>query len=129
MPLRHTILALLGPVVLVAGCAVPPARVVDRENLLASAGFVARPADTPERQKMLHSILADRFVRRSAGDRSMLLFADPLVCNCVYIGDQAAYNRYLQEVRARNIADDKALAPQDLIEPYNYDFSAAYGPL
>ena len=129
MPLRHTILAVLGPIVLVAACAVPPAKVADRENLLASAGFVARPADTPQRERMLHSISADRFVRRTAGDRSMFLFADPLVCNCVYVGDQAAYDRYRREVRARNIAEDTTLAPQDLIEPYQYDFTAAYGPL
>ncbi|PYD47346.1 hypothetical protein C3920_10340, partial [Novacetimonas pomaceti] len=36
-----------------AGCESVRDQIADRENSLAAAGFVARPANTPERQEML----------------------------------------------------------------------------
>ena len=72
----------------------PQQRVEDKEDLLAAAGFAARPANTPQRQAMLRRLPPDRFVQRARGNQFVYLFADLLVCNCLYIGDQTAYGRY-----------------------------------
>ena len=83
-----------------------------REDLLAAAGFTIRPANTPQRQDLLRTLPPNRFVQRVRGDRVLYLYADPLVCACLYIGDQVAYGRYRQEVFQRRIANDQLLAAQ-----------------
>ena len=109
---RSALVAVFGAGVLLGACTTPQQRVEDKENLLAAAGFTARPANTPERQTMLHSLPPDKFVQRQRGDGFVYLFADPLVCNCLYIGDQVAYGRYRQEVLQRQIANDQVMAAQ-----------------
>ena len=112
MLFRNSFLALLGVALLVSGCTNPQQRVENKEDLLAAAGFIARPANTPERQAMLHRLPPDRFVRRARGNQFVYLFADPLVCNCLYIGDEAAYGRYRQEMQQRLIANEQLLSAE-----------------
>jgi hypothetical protein len=109
---RNLLLALAAAVPLLSACASRQEEVRARENLLAAAGFAAQPADTPARQAALRTLPANRFVRRAQGDHFVYLYADPLVCNCLYIGDQAAYGRYRQEVLRRQIAGEQLLAAQ-----------------
>jgi hypothetical protein len=98
---------------MLGGCtAIQRAEVSDKEDLLAAAGFVQRPANTPDRQAMLTRLPAHRFVRRVSGEEVSYLFADPLVCNCLYVGTQAAYGRYQQIALSRRIAEDRVMAAQ-----------------
>ena len=109
---RNPMLALAAACVLLSACATPQQIVQDREDLLAAAGFTLRPANTPQRQDLLRALPPNRFVQRVRGDRVIYLYADPLVCACLYIGDQAAYGRYRQEVFQRRVASDQLLAAQ-----------------
>jgi len=68
-----------------------------KEALLESSGFKATPADTPERQAMLTSLPARQVV---AGGYDTYVYADPLVCDCLYIGSYAAYSKYQDAVSA-----------------------------
>ena len=95
-----------------AACATPQQQVADREDLLSAAGFVARPANTPQRVAMLRTLPPNRFTQRTSGNRFVYIYPDPLVCACIYFGDQAAYGRYRQEVLQRQIASDQLLAAQ-----------------
>jgi hypothetical protein len=97
--------------------------VMSREDLLVSAGFTARPADTPARQAALRALPANRFVQQGQGDRAIYLYADPLVCNCLYIGDQAAYGRFRQDASRRQVASERLLAAQ-----INADTALPWGP-
>src|SRR3569832_1456416 len=63
-----------------------------KEALLESSGFKATPADTPERQALLTNLPAREIV---AGGYGTYVYADPLVCNCLYIGSDAAYLLFL----------------------------------
>ena len=36
---------------------------------------------------------------------TVIVYADPTVCDCLYIGDLAAYQQYRQEVQGRGIVD------------------------
>lgn len=102
----------MGSVLALSGCATPQERVADQENLLAAAGFVARPANTPERQAMLRTLPANRFTQRAQGDKFTYIYPDPLDCYCVYFGSPAAYGRYRQELVQRRFVSDQLLAAQ-----------------
>jgi hypothetical protein len=104
-------LGLLAAVAMTLGaCESDATRVSHREDLLAAAGFTVRPANTPERQASLTQLAPHQFVRQTHGDQVTYLYADPLVCHCLYVGDQQAYGRYRQEVFQRQIADEQQLA-------------------
>jgi len=64
-------------------CESPQQRVGEHEDLLSAAGFVVRPANTPERQAMLNRLPPHKFVQRVNGDVIHYVYADPLVCGCL----------------------------------------------
>ena len=111
-PLAALRLPTLAACLLVAACVSPQQRAEDSENLLTAAGFTARPANTPERVTSLRTLPANKVVQRVRGDRVRYVYADPLVCGCLYVGDQAAYGRYQQEVFQRRLADEQAMTAQ-----------------
>src|SRR6185437_6094166 len=81
-------------------------------SLLAASGFDVKPADSPERQNELSSLPPNRFVMRAKGDHVVYLYADPVVCDCLYVGDQMAYNTYKRFEFERHIADQQQLTAQ-----------------
>jgi hypothetical protein len=87
---------LLGVGVLTA-CQTPQQVVARHADNLAAAGFVVRPANTPARQAMLKRLPANRFVQRAHGDSIHYVYADPLVCSCLYVGTQHAYDQYKRD--------------------------------
>lgn len=95
-----------------AACVTEQERVQDTENLLAAAGFDAVPATTPERQQEMAGLPPNKLLSRTQGNKLVYFYADPLVCKCLYIGDQAAYGRYQSELFQRQIADEQRLAAQ-----------------
>ena len=109
---RGSLLILFVTTGIISACASPQQRVQEHEDLLAAAGFTVLPANTPARQTQLHTLPPHRFVQQARGDRVVYLYADPLVCQGLYIGDQAAYGRYRQEIFQRQIANEQLLAAQ-----------------
>ena len=95
-----------------AACVTEQERVQDTENLLAAAGFDAVPVTTPERQQEMAGLPPNKLLSRAKDDRLVYLYADPLVCKCLYIGDQAAYGRYQSQLFQRQIANEQRLAAQ-----------------
>jgi hypothetical protein len=94
------------------GCETQQAALAARENRLSAAGFIIRPANTPERQAMLARLPADRFLLREHGDNVHYVFADPTVCGCLYVGSQQAYNQYRANELAQHLADEQQLTAQ-----------------
>ena len=70
--------------------------VAHREGLLESSGFKATPADTPERRALLTGLPANHLI----GVKEGYVYADPLVCNCLYVGSDAAFSKYQGVVAA-----------------------------
>lgn len=99
------------------GCASTQTRVQHKENLLAAAGFDARPASTPQREAELKSLPPNRFVTRAKDDHVEYLYADPLVCNCLYTGNQRAFDSFRHEVFERRLADQRQLTAEMYSEP------------
>jgi hypothetical protein len=85
---------------------------VDRENLLSAAGFAVPPANTPGRVTSLRTLPPNKVVQRIRGGTVRYVYADPLVCACLYVGDQAAFGRYQQALFQHRLADEQAMTAQ-----------------
>ncbi len=120
------VVALIG----VASCATRQQVVAEKEDNLAAAGFLVRPANTQARIDMLSTLPPDHFVQRVHGDDVSYVYADPLVCHCLYVGTQLAYDRYRSFVQAKQLADEQQLTAQ-LYTNNNWDWNAwggGFGP-
>ncbi len=93
-------------------CATERQIVSQREDQLAAAGFVVRAANTPEREAMLQRLPPHRFLMRAHGDIVHYVYADPLVCDCLYVGSQQAYNQFKRDRQEQRLADEQQLTAQ-----------------
>lgn len=138
-PSAMTTLAKVGAGMIVVATAlsscVSASGVQTKEDDLAAAGFVVRPANTPARQAMLKRLPANKFLLRTKGDNVNYVYADPVNCKCLYVGDQQAYNSYRQARQQERIANKQLWAAQTYADArWNwgawgpYDFDAPFGP-
>src|SRR5438105_5389979 len=68
------------------------------EQLLAAVGFQMKPADTPEKLANLRSLTPRRtLIPQANGDRLYYIYADPDLCECLYVGTSVQYQRALQK--------------------------------
>ena len=107
-------------------CVSPQERVERKEDDLAAAGFVVRPANTPQRQAMLKRLKPHRFFTSVQGNNVAFVYSDPTVCNCLYVGDQAAYDRYRYAAQEKKLVDQRRLTAQ-LYSDSGWDWNA-WGP-
>lgn len=95
---------------LLASCAQLKQKAVQsREDNLAAAGFVLKPANTPEREDMLKRLPPNKFVSRSNGDMVHYVYADPIVCGCLYVGSQQAYQQFQVHEQQQRLADEQRM--------------------
>jgi len=112
---------------LLGACDTLPSRVSSQENLLVTAGFTARPANTPEREAELKSLPMNRFLTRTKDNQVNYLYADPVVCNCLYVGNSMAYAAYQHAVVERRIADERRLTDEMYPAPWSWE-GWSWGP-
>ncbi len=133
--------AALLAVCLLAACQTTPPDFGAQEDKLAAAGFIMKPANTQERQAMLGRLPAHQFLIRENAGITHYVYADPLVCDCLYVGTQQAYDRYRANQLAQNLADERQLAALTYTDaawswaawgpwqPVGVSFGFAYGPI
>ncbi len=92
-----------------SACQTAQQKVSEREDDLAAAGFLVKPANTPARKAMLSRLPANHFVRRVTGDDVHYVYADPLVCGCLYVGSQQAYGAYKQHQQQEHLANEQQM--------------------
>jgi hypothetical protein len=103
--------------------------VSEHEDNLAAAGFVVRPANTPERQAMLKRLPPHKFVQRVSGDTVHYIYADPLVCGCLYVGTQQAFAQYKLHEQQQNLADEQLMTAQTYSDPaWSWNAWGPWGP-
>jgi len=107
--------------VLLAGCQSAPQVIANKENLLNAAGFVSQSATTPAQLAGLKSLPANKIVKQTLNNQVVYLYADPIVCQCVYSGNQAAYSKYSQMVFEKNLADEQQMTVS--MEQNYFDFA------
>lgn len=118
-------------VLALGGCALfTDDAVHDRENLLSAAGFHVLPANTPDRLATLARLPPNKVVQQFQGDHVSYLYADPHVCNCLYVGGQDAFGRFQGMLEQRRIASEALLASSPIYGGYGWDWGpwGGYGP-
>jgi hypothetical protein len=83
-----------------------PPDIGKQEDQLAAAGFLMKPANTPERRAMLQRLPSLQFIVRANGDVVHYVYADPGLCDCLYVGTQQNYDTY----RANQVAQNQMAA-------------------
>src|SRR5271170_4425776 len=125
----RTVLSLLLGIGALAACQTQQQIVSAREDNLAAAGFIISPANTPERQAMLNRLPPHQFVQRVNGDIIHYVYADPLVCGCLYVGTQQAYNQYRLHQLQQHLADEQLMAAQTYSDAtWNWGAWGPWGP-
>jgi hypothetical protein len=90
---------LLSCAIALSGCAY---WVKDKEQVLDLSGFQRQPADTPERRAELIRLPSHEFVRKAQGTQVSYTWADPLVCNCLWVGSDQDYKKYWTVLASRS---------------------------
>ena len=106
---RTAVAALPILALVLAACAVPQ-NVARMEDLMIKAGFQVRRADTPERLAHLKALTPLKMVRHDKDGVPHYVFADPDRCQCMYVGNEAAYQRYRALARESQAAAVQELA-------------------
>jgi hypothetical protein len=123
------IILTIGSAISIAACQTESQMVAHREDNLAAAGFIVSPANTPERQQMLRRLPPHTFVQRVNGDVIHYVFADPLVCGCLYVGTQQAYDAYKLHQQQQNLADEQSMTAQTYSDSaWNWGAWGPWGP-
>ncbi|WP_084440585.1 hypothetical protein [Acetobacter nitrogenifigens] len=126
-PFAPRALAAITALALLPSCESATERVLHKEDHLAAAGFAARPADTQQLQAMLNRLPPHRFVRRVRNNSVFYVYADPTACDCLYIGDQAAYSQYQQYRQQKMLADEQEMTAGEYQDAsWNW---GAWGPM
>ena len=101
-------------IAVLAGCAaMRQERARDKENMLAAAGFQMKPADTPKRVAHLQLLTPLRLLPYTRSDGKLLyVYADPKGCNCLYVGDETAYQRYRALEQQQKVAQEQMVTAQ-----------------
>jgi hypothetical protein len=132
-----SLVALLLGLGLVSACQTPQQAVSEHEDNLAAAGFIIRPANTPQRQAMLNRLPSHKFVQQVRGDTVHFVYADPLVCDCLYVGSQQAYDQYRRDQHQKRLVDEQQMNAQMYSDaawswnawgPWGPEYGFGYGP-
>jgi hypothetical protein len=86
LPLALTGCGLFGPS--------PEKQAAQLEPMLGAAGFKSIPADTPEKLAALKKLTPLRLTYSIRGGKPHYWYADPYRCQCIWIGDEARYQKY-----------------------------------
>jgi hypothetical protein len=90
------------------------------EHILAAAGFRKKIADTPEKLAHLETLTpARRLVAHPRDGQLYYVYADPVVCKCLYVGTAAQYQLALE----KRLKDDQLVA----VEEHRNDDAVIWG--
>lgn len=102
MKLFKSIFAISALCVAVAACETNPKF---REDMLSSAGFKPIPPTTSTQQASLKSLPPHKLVQTTRKGKTVWVYSDPTICGCLYVGNQAAYNAYLNKLNRQQQLD------------------------
>jgi hypothetical protein len=78
---------------------------------------------------MLHRLPPNQFVRRVNGDQTLYVYADPVACSCLYVGNQQAFDRYVSNRQLDLYGQAKIDALSYYDAAWNWDAWGPWGPL
>ena len=106
---RVACLAALAGVTWGSGCASTEA--ADAERTLAAANFQMKYARTPQQMTKVESLPQRKLTPVPGPDgENRFVYADAKYCKCVYVGTEAAYDRYQKLAVKQRIAENEEAA-------------------
>lgn len=110
---RGLVLAVATAALLTSGCAaIRRDEARSTENLLAAAGFQARPADTPAKVAQLKAMPPLKMVVHEENGTLHYSYADPDACNCLWVGGPEQYEAYKRLAFKQQIAQEQMEAAE-----------------
>lgn len=98
---------------MVMGCAaLEREEVQETEHTLAAAGFQVKLAETPDKLRQLKTMQQHKIIRRSHDGKPMYVYADAQLCQCLYYGNQDAYDKYRRLALQKQIAQERLNAAE-----------------
>jgi len=95
--LYSSAVAVLSALLLVAtGCATTAQKEFATEKLLVAAGFTYKTAQSSQEKEKLRKLPQNRLIRHETRGKPVYAYASAEGCNCVYVGEETAYERYLE---------------------------------
>jgi hypothetical protein len=102
MELWKSIFAISALCVAVAACE-PNAKF--KEDKLSSAGFKRIPPTTAAQLASLKSLPPHRLMQTTRNGKTVWVYSDPTICGCLYVGNQAARDAYLNKQNQQSLLD------------------------
>lgn len=127
----RSIVALVLLALLVFSCAaMRQSAALDKERILAAAGFQMKLANTAERQDHLENFVPQRKITPHTIDGQLrFVYADAEYCKCVYVGSEAANQRYQKLALEKQISDQQAqTASMNQAASMNWGAWGRWGP-
>ncbi len=79
------------------------------DEMFVRAGFKLHTADTPKKLDFLKSLPQNELVHKTYNEKMFYFYADGSSCQCLYVGDKQAYQRFRQSLKEEQM---------DAIRPY-----------
>lgn len=105
-------------VLCLAGCQGPPVdKTLQAEELLGTAGFKLKMADTPVKLERIKKLPQQQVVRGTVKDREVYVWADAAGCRCYYSGTRQNYENLIalreqdETLRHLNLYDNMTRSP------------------
>jgi len=97
-----------------AGCtSIEKSGARNTERALAAAGFQMKFADTPALREQVKKLPQRKLAHVMRKGKLFFVYADNLDCKCIYVGTEAAYQRYQKLSLEENIAADESMSEMD----------------
>ena len=109
--LKGVSIALVGAL-LTACAAMKAEEATSKEQLLAAAGFKMQLANTPEKLAHLKTLTQQKIVVHEKDGINYYVYADATTCQCIYIGQDASYQKFQQLQVQKNIAQEQQMTAE-----------------
>ena len=84
---------------------------IDKERILAAAGFQMKLADTSDKRARLTAFSPQRKLAAQTIDGQLrFVYADAEYCKCVYVGTEQAHQRFQKLALEKRISDQQVQA-------------------
>lgn len=82
------------------------------ERTLSAAGFKMRFADSQQQLKNTTEMTQRKLVPQISDGQTVYVYADAKFCKCIYVGSEAAYQRYQKLAIQKEIANERMEAAE-----------------
>jgi hypothetical protein len=123
MPFVLTMALFLSVTNMIAGCSVTSdKKTLEVYEMFGAAGFQLHTADTPKKLDHLRSLPQKTLVKHQKEGK--YYYVDAASCECIYIGDEKAYQRFKEMNREEKLAEKVDTTSNQKLFPFDsiYDW-------